>query len=553
MGSTAVLLIGFCAYILYLLLDANNLAFDYISWALIVYNFGVVGMVAIFWHAPRYINQAYLILISAFTAILFSRLPEWTTWTFLALIAIYDLFAVLVPKGPLRILLEISQERNETIPALIYNASVYMVEAGSPIQPGPLRNQSTNSQATNSQATNSQSTNSQSTNSQSTNSQSTNSQSTNSQSTNSNSQSINPHSTNSQFTNSHQSPNSRPTNSQPTNYDSTPYPSTETEFMNFAQSQPTDILTESGESPIETKSIAILDFTEKSPEVVIQVDSQGNLSPPKDRGKDVFVDIPLSPQTERERDSHENPVSSESKKIEAGENRDGKNETGENRDEGEKTETEESAAKNGDEGGEQKPRKHRHHHSSHHHHSHSSSHHHHRHHHHRTTGEKTDVPSDPANPDHPHNSPPHEPSHPTHSSSHRHHRHHHHRHHPQNGAPEKTVEIAESPLPPPAPVPPAAAPAQPEEEKRGIKLGLGDFIFYSVLIGRAAMFDITTVFTCFIAIMTGLFVTLLILAFIKRPLPALPVSIALGMIFYFLTRVFLVPYIKYLGLRQFFV
>lgn len=76
-----------------------------------------------------------------------------------------------------------------------------------------------------------------------------------------------------------------------------------------------------------------------------------------------------------------------------------------------------------------------------------------------------------------------------------------------------------------------------------IKLGLGDFIFYSVLVGRAAMYDYMTVYACYLAIIAGLGITLLLLAFYRRALPALPVSITLGVVFYVLTRTLLETFV----------
>ncbi|KAJ9452742.1 Presenilin-B [Diplonema papillatum] len=107
-----------------------QLPYDKVTAAVVMWNFGTVGVICIYFRGHPRMTQMYLVATSAIMAWFLTRLPEWTTWVLLAAVALYDVFAVLSPKGPLKALVEESQRRDEAIPGLVYESKSYKLGLG---------------------------------------------------------------------------------------------------------------------------------------------------------------------------------------------------------------------------------------------------------------------------------------------------------------------------------------------------------------------------------------------------------------------------------------
>ncbi|XP_010469914.1 PREDICTED: presenilin-like protein At2g29900 [Camelina sativa] len=124
MGFSAFIVLGnLGGEILVLLIDRFRFPIDCITFLILLFNFSVVGVFAVFMSKfSILVTQGYLVWIGVLVAYFFTLLPEWTTWVLLVALALYDIAAVLLPVGPLRLLVEMAISRDEDIPALVYEA-----------------------------------------------------------------------------------------------------------------------------------------------------------------------------------------------------------------------------------------------------------------------------------------------------------------------------------------------------------------------------------------------------------------------------------------------
>ena len=71
------------------LLFVANLPLDWISLAFMLWNFTLLGLLAIFWQAPRILKQGYTVVMCSLMAFNLSFLPSLVSWILLGLLAIW--------------------------------------------------------------------------------------------------------------------------------------------------------------------------------------------------------------------------------------------------------------------------------------------------------------------------------------------------------------------------------------------------------------------------------------------------------------------------------
>eukprot|EP01060_Flectonema_neradi_P025074 TRINITY_DN33908_c0_g1_i1.p1 TRINITY_DN33908_c0_g1~~TRINITY_DN33908_c0_g1_i1.p1 ORF type:complete len:413 (+),score=76.48 TRINITY_DN33908_c0_g1_i1:66-1304(+) len=96
----SILVFAFLGWIIFDLLCASyQLPYDIITCCVILWNFAIVGVLSIFLCGHPFIKHGYLVITAVIVAWFLTRLPQWTTWMFLAILSVYDIYSVCSSSG----------------------------------------------------------------------------------------------------------------------------------------------------------------------------------------------------------------------------------------------------------------------------------------------------------------------------------------------------------------------------------------------------------------------------------------------------------------------
>ena len=113
--------------ILSIIVAQLNSAVDWITVVLYVYNILIVAIVSMFWLSPDLVKQMVTIYQCVIMILYVLKIaPEWIAWMLLPLLAIWDMIAVLLPFGPLYLLINLFQKRELQVPSMmIYTTGMW--------------------------------------------------------------------------------------------------------------------------------------------------------------------------------------------------------------------------------------------------------------------------------------------------------------------------------------------------------------------------------------------------------------------------------------------
>ncbi|CAF4015928.1 unnamed protein product [Rotaria magnacalcarata] len=112
---------------LFITVIGANIAIDWLTVIFFVYNILTIAIISMFWLSPNIIKQIVTIYQCIIMILYVLQIaPEWIAWALLPLLALWDMIAVLLPFGPLYLLINLFQKRKLQVPStMIYTTGLW--------------------------------------------------------------------------------------------------------------------------------------------------------------------------------------------------------------------------------------------------------------------------------------------------------------------------------------------------------------------------------------------------------------------------------------------